>query len=366
MLASYLLLGVTLLAPPASAAPLKAAEAARSEALPAVVASSSVVVAQGNSISGHVFDQSRRPIERLYVELLNDYYQTLSRTRTDSSGLYTFSNLSPGNFKVKVLPTGTDFIEQTQDVTITNFGRRTPTGAVMGGRDSQQLDFIMRSKGETRAAASTSGPPGTVFVQDNVPVEAKRAYEKAVLELDKEKPDEVGLAELKRAIDIFPTYYMALERLGTEYVKRRQYEPANIVLTKAVEVYPRGYMSLYSLGITLYNLKRIDAAAEMLDRAVNTQPNSLNSHLWLGIVLRQQSKADQAELHLKRANDLGKGQVAEVHWQLALLYNHLKRNADAANELEAFLKLEPDARDAEQIRKLIKRLRENPKQSASG
>lgn len=362
MLASYLLLGVTLFALPASPETVKAG-ALHAEAHPAITTES---VVQGNSINGHVFDSSRRPIERLYVELMNDYYQTLARTRTDSSGLYSFNNLSPGNFKVKVLSTGTDFIEQTQDVVITNFGRRTATGTVLGGRDSQQLDFIMRSKSESRAAATNNGAPGTVFVQGNIPLEAKRAYEKAVEELDREKPDEAGLNDLKKAIDLFPNYYMALERLGTEYVKRGQFEPANIVLSKAVEVYPRGFMSLYSLGVTLYNLKRMDAAAEMLDRAVSVQPGSINTQLYLGMVLRQQSKYDQAEIHLKRANELGKGQVPEAHWQLALLYNHLKRNAEAANELEAFLKLEPDARDAEQIRKLIKRLRENPKRSASG
>ena len=359
MIAGYLLLGVIAVSLNTTAETTRL-KSLRAEARPAAVARSAV---QGNRIMGHVFDSNRTPVPRIYVELMNDYYQTLKRVQTDASGLYSFDNLSSGNFKVKVLSSGTDFVEQTQDVTITNFGRRSGTTTVMGGKDSQQVDFILRSKAETRGVATRSAP-GTVFVQE-VPAEAKRTYDRAVAELDKEKPKAEAIEDLKKAVELFPNYYMALERLGLEYIKRRQYEPANVVLNKAVEVYPRGYMSLYSLGYVLYNLKQYGAADEMLNRAIAVSPNSINAHLWLGIVLRFEGKLDQAEMHLKRANELGKGQIPEAHWQLALLYNQLKRSEQAADELETFLKLQPDSRDAEQIKTLIKRLREQHKQSAS-
>jgi hypothetical protein len=58
---------------------------------------------------------------------MNDYYQTLARTKTDGSGFYIFRGLSAGNFKIKVFVFGTNFVEQAQDVTITNFGRGTGT-----------------------------------------------------------------------------------------------------------------------------------------------------------------------------------------------------------------------------------------------
>jgi len=45
-----------------------------------------------------------------------------------------------------------------------------------------------------------------------------------------------------------------------------------------------------------------------------------------------------------------------------LLFNQLKRYKEAADELEIFLKVQPDARDAELIKKLIQKLRQ---QSAS-
>lgn len=357
MLAGYLLLGAIAISLN-TAAPSTRLKTWRGEAHPPARS-----VVQGNQIMGHISDSNRQPVARIYVELMNDYYQMLRRVQTDGSGFYSFSNISAGNFKVKVVSSGTDFLEQTQDVTITNFVTNTGTAIIVGGRDSQQVDFILRSKTEMRGVAARIAP-GTVFVQE-VPAEAKRTYDRAVAELDKEKPRAEAIEELKKAVDLFPNYYMALERLGMEYIKRKQYEPANVVLSKAVEVYPRGYMSLYSLGFVLHNLKQHEAAAGMLNRAIAVSPNSINAHLWLAIVLRHEGQLDQAEAHLKRANELGKGQIPETHWQLALLYNQLKRSEQAADELETFLKLQPDSRDAEQIRTLIKRLRQQHKQSAS-
>jgi len=55
---------------------------------------------------------------------------------------------------------------------------------------------------------------------------------------------------------------------------------------------------------------------------------------------------------------LADSKLPDAHWQLALLFNQLKRYKEAADELEMFLKVQPDARDAELIKKLIQRLRQ--------
>jgi len=69
------------------------------------------------------------------------------------------------------------------------------------------------------------------------------------------------------------------------------------------------------------------------------------------------------EPYLKQADRLADSKSAEVHWQLALLFNQLKRYKEAADELELFLKVEPDAKDTELIKKLIKKFRQ---QSSEG
>jgi tetratricopeptide (TPR) repeat protein len=310
-----------------------------------------------NQIYGHVFDSAHHPIPFIYIELMNDYYQMIARTRTDGSGQYSFKNLSSGNFKVKVIASGTDYEEQVQDVTIINFGRQTASGPVMSGGEARELDFVLRPRKSASSTSVTANAPGVIFVQQ-VPEAAQRIYDQAVRNLDGGKRTEQGIAELKSALEIYPDYYLALERLGTEYVRQEKYEMANPVLTKAIDVNPRGYQSLYSLGVAKYHLKEKPAALELLTRALAVSPNSVNAHLWLGIILRQSGRFAEAETHLKRADALGNNKVAEAHWQLALLYNQLKRYRDAADQLELFLKAQPDSRDTEKIKELIKQLRE--------
>lgn len=306
--------------------------------------------AQGrSSISGYILNESRRPVERVRVELLDEVDTLIATTLANGSGLYSFHGLSSGSFQIRVLTHGTDYVSQTERVMITSITR--------GGADSVQVNFTLKVKA---AKSSMISAGGTVFVQD-VPDTARKAYVEAMKDLANINRAEAGIENLKKAIGIFPTYYEALESLGTEYVKRRQYEPARAVLTKAVEINPRGYASLYGLGIAQYNLKQPETAADSLRSAVAITPASVNSHLWLGIVLLKSGKPEQAETHLRQAYKLGGKRIPDVHMYLAQLYSNSKRYKEAADELELFLREAPNARDAESIKKVIARLRTQAK-----
>ncbi len=299
-----------------------------------------------NSISGHVSDDRRLPVRDLQVELLNDVDSVIQRTKTDSSGLFVFRRLSNGTFQVRVQTYGTDYIGQTKRVQL----ERT--------RAFEQVDFVLSVKQTT----STTATPGVVFVQE-VPEPARKEYERGAALLQQAEQRKEGLEALKKAIDIFPLYFDALELLGTEYVKQEEYEAAVPLLTKALEVNARSFTSLYGLAIAQYNLKQLTNALDSLRRAVVLNHRSINANFWLGMVLRQTGKLDEAETYLKLADQLADSKLPDVHWQLALLFNQLKRYKEAADELEMFLKVQPDARDVEQIKKLIQRFRQ---QSRSG
>jgi len=307
-----------------------------------------------NSITGIVFGESRTPVSDTYVELLDELGSTITQTRTNGTGRYTFYGLSSGRFKIRVFPVGTDYMEQIQEVIL------SPVSAVPGsGADNQQVDFYLRLK-----ASANRGPfsvPGAIFAQE-VPDEAKKFYEKGVIEL-RQKNEQEGFEDLKRALNVFPNYFLALDRLGTEYASRGQtnpnyFEAARILLTKAVEVNPRSFSSTFGLGFTQYHQGMINQAVDNLERATNLYNDSPNAYLWLGIAQKRVGKLVQAEASLKRANELTKGKEADVHWQLAALYNDEKRYAEAATELELFLKNKPDARDAEKIKQLIAQLKQ--------
>lgn len=308
-----------------------------------------------NSVSGNVFGDSNRPLPDLNVELLDDVGRTISRTKTNGAGRYSFFSLPNGLFKIRVLPYGTDYLEQTRNVGL------IPVSASAGsGAESQQVDFYLKLK-----AGVNEGPlyaPGTVFVQE-VPETAKKFYDKAVVEL-REKKEKEGFESLRRSLEIFPTYYDALNRLGTEYVVRgpkdkSYFEAAYVLLSKAVEVNPNSFSSSFGLGFSQYHLGLVDQSIPNFQRAVSNYSKWFKGHLWLGIALKRAGKLEQAETSLKRADELSKGKEADVHWHLAQLYNDQKRYIEAASELELFLKDQPaDSPEAAKIRQMIAKLRE--------
>src|SRR6185369_895565 len=124
--------------------------------------------------------------------------------------------------------------------------------------------------------------------------------------------------------------------LGTEQVKDRVYEAAIPWRTKALGVNSKAHASCCALGVAQYNLKQLQPAIESFRRAVLLNEKSINANLWLGIVLRQTSRPDEAEASLRKADQLADSKLPDAHWQLALLFNQLKRYKEAADELEIF------------------------------
>jgi Flp pilus assembly protein TadD len=303
-----------------------------------------------NSISGHVSDDRRTPLADLRVELLNEVDSVIQTVKTDGSGLFVFRKLSDGAFQVRVETAGTSYLSQTKRVEL---ARPRAFGAAF-----EEIEFIL----VTRRTTTANAKPGVVFVQE-VPEPAQKQYQKATELLKKSEKREEGFVALKKALEIFPQYFDALELLGTEQVKHQEYEAAVPVLAKAVEINPRAQSSWFAMGVAQYNLKEFPTALESLRRSVSLNERSINANLWLGIVLRKTGPLAEAETYLKQADQLADSKLADAHWQLALLYNQLKRFKEAADELEVFLKVQPDTRDVELIKKLIQRLRQ---QSVTG
>jgi hypothetical protein len=76
----------------------------------------------GSTVTGFVFDSQRRPVGQIPVELIDDVNGVVQRIRTDGSGRFIFRGVSQGRFQVRVLPLGTNYEEQTQEVELFGLG----------------------------------------------------------------------------------------------------------------------------------------------------------------------------------------------------------------------------------------------------
>lgn len=303
----------------------------------------------GSTIAGFVFDSERRPITQIHVELMNEVNSVLQRMKTDGSGRFVFRGVSQGRFQIRVLPLGTNYEEQTQEVELYGIGA--------SGRpitDNIQKDFYLRLR---RSGSTSSGPSGTIFVQD-IPENAKTTYQKAISDLEGSRV-EAGVEGLENALKLFPTYYSALERLGLIYTTQQKYEQAIEIFGRAVVVNQRSFNGWYGLSYSHYALKHSGAAVEAAQRAVSLNSNSEGAILFLGLSLRQAKRYEEAEKSLRQADRITKGLSPDVHWNLALLYGkNLLRFKDAADELELYLKTNPNTPQVDNIKRLIKQYRE--------
>lgn len=309
-------------------------------------------VALGNNISGMVFDHKRTPLSEIPVELLNDLSQSISRTRTDGGGRYSFTGMPAGRYQVRVIPSRYDYEEQTLEVEILNITMKGATSATTSN-DSVTQDFYLRPR---RGTLGLNGSAVVVFAQ-SVPPTAQKAYERAIEELAGKKTAD-GIASLEEAVKNFPTYFLALNRLGFEKFVQEDYEKAADVLARAADVNPRNLGTLYLLAYSLHLSKKNAAAIQVARYALASNQTVPRLSLLMGMILRVDGQYQEAEKHLLEAKKSDKENIADIHWQLALLYgNNLKRYGEAADELETFLKLQPKSRDAENIKKLAKQFR---------
>jgi len=299
-----------------------------------------------NRIEGIVWNPAHRPVPDVYVELQNENYSTISKARTDSTGRFTFIGIQGGHYNVKVLTTGTNYLEYTEGFDVVN--------VVQGSSDSVYLDVYLKfDKRKLNSGAATITE--AIFVQD-VPEEARKLYKKGVKDIN-EKGDK-GFAEIEQALKIFPDYFDALNMLGREYVARKEYQKAVPYLIRSIDINRRSFSSFYALAYAAFELNHRPEALDAARAATILQSNSVNAQLLYGTLLRLDGSYQEAEKALLQAKKLSKDTpVAEVNWQLALLYNKLGRNKEAADELEEYLKLQPDAPNKKEIQGLIAKLR---------
>lgn len=311
------------------------------------VDANSAASAQGNTVSGFVWAPGRVPVPDVNVELQNDLDVTIQRTRTSSSGNYRFVNVPSGRLRVRVLPSGLDFEQQDIDFEIVNFSRDNGAGGVRpSGFSNEQHNIYLRLKKGADPAAV-----GVLFAQE-VPEEARKLYLKAVDDLANDREKE-GLAGLRSAIEAFPKYFLALDRLGNEYVRLKHFGIAEVLLTVAAEINPKSLRTWYGLAYARHSFGLFADAVTAAEKALELDAGSANSLYVLGSSQRQLKKYEAAEKTFVKAKELP-GFSPLVHWELALIYgNNLKRFGAAANELKAFLKAQPETKDAELIKRLI-------------
>jgi Tfp pilus assembly protein PilF len=302
-----------------------------------------------NTIQGRVYfpagEQNRSKSVKLHLESDN---QTAGQSAvTDADGVFRFNSLVPGNYTV-VVDGGKEYESTREPVSLDRSGGRTT-----------QVNIQLRPKIDASNAAFAGVPKAALDFYQKGTTAAQKGDAKAAADF------------LGKAVAAAPDFALALSDLGSQYLKLSQWSKATETFEALVKLKPTEAQPQLDLGIALYNEgtellsqqkfddaeKKYNGAETHLREAIKLKSPGPAAHYYLGMMLIKYKAWDEARTELELAISNGGENLALAHRLLAGAYLNTKKNKEAADELEKYLKLEPKAPDADKIKASIKDLR---------
>jgi tetratricopeptide (TPR) repeat protein len=314
--------------------------------------------AQGHTIRGKVRNASGANVSRANVQLEQNG-TPVNQTVTNNEGDFNFTGLTETSYTLVV--SATDYNTATESV---EFVRST---SVNSNGETRTVEITLLTKEGVRPPR-----PGLDFVQD-VPREARAAFDAGLRAARENRPAD-AVSSYESAIKIFPPYFEAHFVLASALAKQGRFDDSIKHLEEARRVNPKDDR-VYDLFARVLVLERKYAvAARVYAEAARLNPDEPQYPFAQGVALIEQgatidpakSKANaderayafaQAEKALMRAYQISFRKLSEVHLQLARLYEKEGDPARAADELEAYLRKVPGAKNADAIRQAVKTLR---------
>lgn len=265
-------------------------------------------------------------------------------TTSTGNGSFVFRQLTGGRYTVTI-DAGDVFAVATEVIDIADSGSG---GAMSRIGQTYTLQVHLRPRA---AAAVTRG----VVSANDPPKAAIDLYNKALASV-KDGHRDKAIEHLKGALVIHPTFVAALNGLGVQYLKVGNYQAASDAFTKALKITPDSFILHLNSGIALLNLsKHAEAEAQFAAATLKSETSGV-AHLYRARALIGLNRLDDAAKELNRAVEIGGDDVKLAHRYLAGIHIEKGETLEAVRELELYLKVWPDTKEADQIKNLIKEL----------
>jgi len=303
-------------------------------------------------IQGKIFFPSgRRADGTIQIKLESNAAGEIS-TIADSNGSFTFTSLAPGNYTVVVIA-GDDYEIAREGVTIDSDLNMARSGVSLNSGSRRYTVMITL---QAKASANRTKASVVNAALAEVPENARTLYEQA-LELEKTDNSLKAIDNLRAALSLYPKFPLALNELGVQYLKLGQADKAVEPLKSATSLSPDAFGPKLNLGIALLETQRFAEAEAHLRGALRINQSVPSAHMYLGLTLARLRNDEDAEKELRQAIDLSGDKLTLAHYYLGGLYWQRRDYHRAADELETYLRLTPNAPDAERVRGTVKELR---------
>jgi tetratricopeptide (TPR) repeat protein len=294
----------------------------------------------GFVVFGRVSLPDGRPAARVkvFLETLNGLKREVL---SDDQGNYEFRGLGAGRYRLSA----TNPNEPKQ------FSERAESDNTRAFANRVQVDIYLRLP---HSEADKNYKPGTIDVSEaaqNIPKPARKAYEQG-LNAQKENRLEKAMASFNQALEIYPGYFQALTDRGNLLMQQNKLTEAMGDFERALQINGQYSPALRGAGYCNIQQRKYEIAIGLLEKSLIYEPKIALSHMLLGYANLSLNRYEQAKRELEQALKLGPDSVVRARVYLAEVLAHEQKFKEAADEIRSYLKLKPEAPDAETLKKL--------------
>jgi tetratricopeptide (TPR) repeat protein len=258
---------------------------------------------------------------------------------TQSNGEFDFEDLKPGSYNLTAEVEGYEPVRERIDVR---------------GSSKDGLTIYLRKPAQAR-----SGPLSPTVSAHflALPPKAQEAYEKGIQRLY-EKKDLAGSMELfQRAIREAADCYEAYREVGVIHAHLKEYDEAEKAFRKSMELSHESFgQANVGLAEVLSNTGRYAEAEPVAGKAVELHPDMWEAQMEMARAEMGLGKWDAAEKNALAARKINASQ-APLHLILANIHIHKADYQSAAEDLETYLRLQPDGPVSEKARSTLEEVR---------
>lgn len=186
------------------------------------------------------------------------------------------------------------------------------------------------------------------------PKDAKKAYEKGLQALLKNKPDDAS-KEFEKAVLAYPKYADAWMNLGKIRLQQQSLEPGREAMLKAIESDNKLVAPYMELGMLAAQQQKWEEAAQYLDRGLRLDPIDFPQAWYADAVANfNLKKYDAADRSVQEAGKLDPRHVnPRIQYLRGLILIEKKDYPASADQLRDYLKFAPTSADAGRVKEQI-------------
>jgi len=296
---------------------------------------------QAVEIFGTVFlEGANRPIDSIIVNIRSLPGGPFASVLTDWNGRFQVRGHDPGMYEIVVEESG---YEPTR---VTLHLLRGP---------SPPLELHLRASNPSPVRQTAY----TVSVRElRIPGKARNAFEKGLARLAKN--DAVGSrSQFVRATATFPDYYEAYYHMGVADLRLGREEEAAQAFQKAIDLSGGHYAwAQFALGLLLCRRGEYAQAETVIRKGLDVDGSTATGHVFLCVALFRLNRLEDAERSAREAL-LRRPGFALAYLVLADVHGRRGEYARQLQNLDAYLKLEPDgpaSKRVREVREVVRRI----------